>query len=503
MQIHNITTALRPRNHWETLDLGFNMAQKWFLPLFLLWFIPALPFFILFHSLPFISNTWAILILWWFKPLFEQALLFYISRALFGEYPSIRQVLSQYWSISKPQLFKQLTWRRLSFSRSFNNPIAMLEGLNDEERIKRIKVLHYSQRNMSQWLHIFCYHFEAIIYIAILAFCIMLIPEEVEFTGFDFFSEEEDSIWGVLNNFIYFIAMGVIAPFYVCAGFSLYLTRRTELEAWDIELSFKRIADRLKNKFSVSASVFLVFTLGLSTFSPNDAYAIEQQESKELIQEVLEKEEFGEKKTVKSWQAIDKEKELKEDDSDFKWLGDLIEALVDWFSWTGDVMPNVAALLEFSLWVLVIALVVYLISQYTNWLEVIGLSKSHKKKQYVPPTELFGLKVDAESLPDDVVAEVRRFLKDGKIRQGLSLLYRATLIQLIHLHEIEIEDSNTEGECQYLVKQSRPQEESEFFSSLTRQWLLFAYAHEKPNVEKLYALCDTWPKYYQVQHGDE
>ena len=38
----------------------------------------------------------------------------------------------------------------------------------------------------------------------------------------------------------YAIVVGVLEPFYVGAGFAMYLNRRVELEAWDIEQEFRR-----------------------------------------------------------------------------------------------------------------------------------------------------------------------------------------------------------------------------------------------------------------------
>jgi hypothetical protein len=40
----------------------------------------------------------------------------------------------------------------------------------------------------------------------------------------------------------------LIEPFYIAANFGLYINRRTQLEAWDIELSFRKMAARLSNK---------------------------------------------------------------------------------------------------------------------------------------------------------------------------------------------------------------------------------------------------------------
>ena len=56
----------------------------------------------------------------------------------------------------------------------------------------------------------------------------------------------------VARSFTRLLASGVDAlvlvvwePIYVACGFSLYLNRRTVLEAWDIELVFRRMRQRL------------------------------------------------------------------------------------------------------------------------------------------------------------------------------------------------------------------------------------------------------------------
>ena len=38
----------------------------------------------------------------------------------------------------------------------------------------------------------------------------------------------------------YATAVLFVEPFYVAAGFAMYLNRRAELEAWDIEQKFRR-----------------------------------------------------------------------------------------------------------------------------------------------------------------------------------------------------------------------------------------------------------------------
>ena len=62
-------------------------------------------------------------------------------------------------------------------------------------------------------------------------------------------------------NVLYMIAVTVIEPFYVGAGFGLYLNSRTHLEGWDIELTFRRLASRLA---PVAAVLMLGLTLAFS-----------------------------------------------------------------------------------------------------------------------------------------------------------------------------------------------------------------------------------------------
>jgi hypothetical protein len=44
----------------------------------------------------------------------------------------------------------------------------------------------------------------------------------------------------VVVNCAYPLAALFMEPFYVAAGFAMYLNRRVELEAWDIEQEFRR-----------------------------------------------------------------------------------------------------------------------------------------------------------------------------------------------------------------------------------------------------------------------
>jgi hypothetical protein len=50
------------------------------------------------------------------------------------------------------------------------------------------------------------------------------------------------------DNLAYVLAESLIEPFFVTAGFALYLSRRVMLEGWDVELGLRRLARRLEQR---------------------------------------------------------------------------------------------------------------------------------------------------------------------------------------------------------------------------------------------------------------
>lgn len=493
MQIENMTAALRPRTGPEAIDLGFNMAQRWFLPLLLLWCAAAIPLFILLSLLPSVGAFWAVIVIWWLKPLFEQTQLYYLSRALFGEYPSIRQVLKRRWRISWTRLISLLIRRRFSLRRSFQAPVAMLEAPEGEAREARLGLLSLTSGRSARWLHIFCYSIENLLWLNLCVLLATLLPGDSLYREFYSLLTFEEIRADRVSALFYLLAMAVTAPFYVSAGFSLYLARRGELEGWDIELNFRRIAGRLKKRhsrrFARLSAPFSALGLGLgislllvAATGGQPAWASDQVQAKILIEEILQQEEFGKTEIVKRWEFIET-RDNKEGGGDFTLLRDIMIALAG-------SMPWFARLVEFLLWAAAIILLLYLVTRFSD------LPKCKADKKYKPPARLFDLEVSTESPPEDTIAAAKERLADGQAREALGLLYRASLARLIFLHRLEITEAATEGECRRLVEKLRPQDEAGYFTALTRAWLLAAYAHETPDRDELTGLCNRWTEVY-------
>ena len=94
----------------------------------------------------------------------------------------------------------------------------------------------------------------------------------------DFFATIQPLWLDILTNVVYLAAITAMEPFYVGAGFALYLNRRTLLEGWDIEIAFRRIAERQQAASKISpvvASLLLGLVLSVMLLAPAPSLAAE------------------------------------------------------------------------------------------------------------------------------------------------------------------------------------------------------------------------------------
>jgi len=511
MKVENLAIDLRNRSNWEAIDLGFTLARKWFLRLWGAWLLAALPVFVFVLGTTYLINneiytSWIFVLFWWLKPLYEQPLLYILSRQLFSEPVKLGDVLKNYFNVIKPQLGALLLWRRFSLSRSFNNPVAMLENLHGKSRRERLNVLHAQQSSTSQWLTIVCLHIEYFICFAALIFIASLVPSEYNSNLLNTFMGGEDSVWmSIITYVAYFISMSIVAPMYVAAGFALYINRRIKLEGWDIELAFKRMNNRIEsgsskklvtNKTSpITLLTCLPFAACLlfGTLAPNYSYAdsnstITQETAKNIIEEVLQHEDFGEKNIENEWVFVGTDTE-EESKLPFESILKLSQSL--------------KLLIEALIWLTIIGLILWLISKYSHWLNWLNLNSRSKNEAASIPNKILGMDIGKESLPDDIPARFKQLIDSKQYRAALGLLYRATLSVIVHRGDIEIPTSATEQECSQLVTKKRSKEESSFFKALTQSWVMLAYADKTPSQETLIKLCDGWKKLYSSQNNEE
>lgn len=239
MQLESMDLVLRPRTTWEGCDLGVRLLQSWLRSVFSSYLAAALPLFALFIAMFGIAAWLPPLLIWLSKPWLDRTILFVLSRALFGEPTTPMDVWRAQRQVWWSQLAVTLTLRRLTMSRSFTQPILQLEGLAGAERRARMRQLALRHRGVARMTTQSFAAAEFALFASLLSLQAWLAPHHGAFDLTSLLSLS-GSREGVLYTIAYAAAVAFVEPFYVAAGFGMYLNRRVELEAWDIEQEFRR-----------------------------------------------------------------------------------------------------------------------------------------------------------------------------------------------------------------------------------------------------------------------
>jgi len=254
VQLDKIIIALRQRTPWEAMDLGVMVMRK-------LWPVILFPWFILMSGvLAFVlfaefQGYWyfASFFLWVIKPVYESMILYILSRGIFGEYLNTANVFSSTGKWLKTGILTTILFWRLSPSRSFNMPVNLLEGLSGAKRKQRLESLHRVAGSHSAGLTIIGIHFEYVVATALYILLFFIAPDSTtEFFNSMIDDPNDQTKWFAIGSVVYAVTLFVLEPFYVASGFMLYLNRRTQLEAWDVELDFKKLAQRIDEHHTYS-----------------------------------------------------------------------------------------------------------------------------------------------------------------------------------------------------------------------------------------------------------
>jgi len=487
MDLDKLQVNASIRSGWQALDLGFLMAHAWFRPLYLAGLLAQLPLALVLFAVFWKSPFWALAILWWLKPFWERLPLFIASRKLFDEEAGIWASMK---SFPLKDILPWLLWRRLSMQRAFDNPVTVLEELTGGARRQRLRVLHGKYSDVALGNQFVCFCFEVIACFGMVMMIEFFTPEALQLSFYDKFDDLTlAGEW--LFTLSAVVAMTLVMPFHAMAGFALYLNRRIELEAWDIEISFRSLAERKRAEAaSTSAALtLLLFTLLFLPAFPGSAGAAQvhdRQSARQMIEKVLDGEDFGQEKTLRKWRFKDWSEELEEDKFP-EWLIELLEWWEKNVNWSTD-FSGTAAFLKILLVALAVGLVIYLLYRYRGPLSRLAGSTPRE----TAPEVLFGLDVTPESLPPDVPLRVLQIWEEGRYREALSLLYRASLSRLIERYELEFRASHTEAECAALVKARGIESLSDYFWQLTTVWRRLAYGHRVPESDVVQSLCEGW-----------
>jgi hypothetical protein len=240
MQVDALAVRLRSRTQLEAVDLGVSLCQRTRGPLYACFAVAALPVMAIAIGSYDLASWLPTVVIWCAKPWLDRTILFVLSRAAFRQ-PSSPGLL---WRAQREVWWRQLvftlTIRRLSLWRSFTQPVYQLEGGSIREsgvRVRQIRRGHVMSALMATSAFSVA---ELALTLSLLSLVFWLAPSGVLPDARDMLSGTLPGVLAVALPISYALAVFLVEPFYVAAGFAMYLNRRAELEAWDIEQEFRR-----------------------------------------------------------------------------------------------------------------------------------------------------------------------------------------------------------------------------------------------------------------------
>lgn len=508
MRIDRTVARIRLRNPYEAVDLGFAFASRAGLALWLPWFLVSIAVFVGCNLVAWFAwqdPRYALLIFWWLKPLLDRVPLHVVSRLLFDDAPSLRETLGAVPKLWKQALPGALLWRRIDLARSLNLPVEQLEGLRGAASRRRKRLLQKTSRAAGVWLTMACIHLEYIFFASCVALVFM-------FTPIEFLPESMKQAWvvfvqepGVLSqlavNLLFFCGVVLIEPFYVCAGFALYLNRRTELEAWDIEIGFRRLAANITRTVSTVAAS-LVVAVGLVTWSP-------ASHAEDVTEPIPSAEWRGTEYAELPHEASELESALQRAYAD-PFLSPVVESghwqlrsvpeatgsidwWPEWLSVPGWLLDLAALLIVFAgesfFWLLALAVIVFAVIHRRYLLDWALIFRTRNAPAQRTTVEI---DVQRQDLAPDAIADAAASCwRAGQKREALALLYRGCVHVVGRAAGQALPEAATERDC--LEQAMRAGEAiAPGITHIVKTWQAAAYGHRMPNEAAFDFLLETW-----------
>lgn len=505
MQLESLRVELRPRSPWEAVELGTALVRRNAAAIWAPWLLLTLPVFVLLNVAALaVDHIWlAWLAMWWLKPLFDRIPLFVVSRAVFGETPTTRQTLAAQRDWGWRAMSQHLTWRRIGLSRALVLPVDLLEGAEPERLRQRRKVLGDAVRGHAVLLTLTCLLFIVALSLSALSLALLFVPWE-------FLPESVRATWSLLTveppawaqfalHAVVWGATSLIEPFYIGAGFGLYLNRRAQIEAWDVEIALRRMRTRL-----AATTTVLLLAVGFASWLPmpssaqvarpgtpaaqeDDAQAgagLERGKDTQAGETTALAEVFGDarvddpgfrkaverayqdsllrpKRKQSQWQLRDRDRKTPPPNAlPFPWLAKA-------FGFIG----------EFGLWLLLGALLVLLAVTAKRWWP--WLRNGLRIVEVPSPVEVAEATLP-DVLPEDIAAAARRLWREGRPRRALALLYRASVEAMATRADVVLVPGATESECLRASRRMPDVQDRDAFSRVVRVWQYAAYAQRLP-----------------------
>lgn len=537
MRVDSVQVELRPRSAWEAMELGNALVRRHARAIWGPSLLLGLPLFVVLNALGWaLDQLWlAALALWWLLPVFDRAPLFVLSRAVFGAAPGFRATWAAQLGWGWRPLLAHLTWRRFSPWRAVTLPVDLLEGLAGPALAQRRRLLADGIGGHALLLTVICQLFVLTLLLSLGLLVLMFVPTEL-------LSESARAMWAlvseqpprwvqVLGNLALWLALGLVEPFYVGAGFGLYLNRRTQLEAWDLEIAFRRLRARLAPAATFGVGLLLA---GLFLAPVAATHAQESASGAEAARGIEPAGSGPQQPRQDSTAPSDARPDddgqqasgQQQDDAQVPTLPEVFGPVVDdpafaraierayadplldntravtrWQrkDWAEDARrsdPNAGVLAaiarffalvaEYGLWILLAILIGVLAATVRRWWpwmrDTLRPMRAPSEIVIEDATPL------PEALPEDLVAAVRRLWEQGRHRRALALLYRASVEAMAVRAGVTLAPGATEAQCLRVARRMPEAEDRDAFAEVVRVWERAAYGQRMPDDAGLEAL---------------
>ena len=239
MRIESLILRMRTRTPLDAADLGIRLAQASAKSVYYCYAMVAAPIVAIALATSEIAIWLPPVLLWWSKPWLDRTILFVLSRAAFGQRTPPRDLWQAQHAVWWHRLLLTWTWRRLSPWRSLTQPVYQLEGLSLLGLPSRLKQIRRRTAGAALLATSAFAMAESSIVLGGASLLVWFAPFGQGQAAVDAAMGGQGPGWLVMAA-AYAVAVLFLEPFFVAAGFGMYLNRRTELEAWDVEQELRR-----------------------------------------------------------------------------------------------------------------------------------------------------------------------------------------------------------------------------------------------------------------------
>jgi hypothetical protein len=249
VQVESFAIRLRQRSAMEAADLGVRLCQNSASSVFRCYFVVAIPIMVFALASFEIASWLPAFAVWWLKPWLDRTILFVLARSAFGQPTSIKDLWKAQRQVWWSGLFRSITTRRLSPWRSFTQPVYQLEGLSGDKLRKRVRQIRSGKAGAALLMTGAFNLGELAVSLSLMTLLVLFTTNGVDVSVFEAIFKmirDDEAQTQFVSSLAYILAVLAIEPFYVASGFAMYINRRVDLEAWDIEQEFRR-ADFARN----------------------------------------------------------------------------------------------------------------------------------------------------------------------------------------------------------------------------------------------------------------